>query len=245
MRRSNSVRFLATAGALLMFASCGVPVDPDDRPISRGNIPPDLLLPLATTTTTSTTSTTTPPVSTIAIRVPEFRVTLYFLDQFRLVPVVRPLPEEATAEILLAYLALGPRDTDGDGLTTALTNNTLVRSTRLSKGQIEVELGPEFDSLGGVEQAELFMQLIATLTELAGVGSVSFNRNGQPISVLRPDFEIAQGPQTKDDVRPYIVDPSAILPLDEPTTTFDEPELRRENPDTTGSSTATTVQVGA
>jgi hypothetical protein len=245
-RANTAVRFrrrvtvaVVTGFALSGLVGCGVPVDPDDRPISRGNIPADLLLPIATTTTTSTTSTTSPPVSTIAIRIPEYRVTLYFLDQFRLIPILRPLPEKPTAEILLAYLSLGPRDVDGVGLTTALTDNTLVRSTRLSKGQIEVELGPEFDSLTGAQQAQLFMQLIATLTELSGVGGVIFTRDGQPISVLRPDFELARGPQTKDDVKPYIFDPNQIVPLDIPVTTaLADTELRGVNRDTTTTTTS-------
>jgi Sporulation and spore germination len=200
------------------LTGCGVPLDADDRPISRGNIPIDLQRGLTTTTTTTTTSTTSPPVSTIEVRTPEYRVNLYFLDQFRLVPIVRPLPEEPTPEILLAYLSLGPRDTDGVGLTTALTSTGLVRSTRVSKGQIEVELGSDFDLLGGVQQAQLFMQLTATLTELGGVGAVSYSRDGEPISVLRPDFELAEGPQTKDDVSAYVIKPGEIPPLDPPST---------------------------
>jgi hypothetical protein len=199
------------AAAVVLLGACGVPVDPDDR-VVRGNIPPDLLVPLATTTTTSTVPVpvTVPPGTVAGTPAPvDYPLDLYFADGLRVVRVKRRIGLPPTPDIAVEYLALGPRSGEDPALSTAVVDSSLIASTiGVRDGRAEVELTDEFERLTSTQQFQLFNQLIATLTALpgVGVGAVQFFRRGDPISVLRPDGSLAVGAQTRDDIAEFIVE---------------------------------------
>lgn len=201
------------AAAVVLLGACGVPVDPDDR-VVRGNIPPDLLVPLATTTTTSTVpvpvTVTVPPGTVAGTPAPvDYPLDLYFADGLRVVRVKRRIGLPPTPDIAVEYLALGPRSGEDPALSTAVVDSSLIASTiGVRDGRAEVELTDEFERLTSTQQFQLFNQLIATLTALpgVGVGAVQFFRRGDPISVLRPDGSLAVGAQTRDDIAEFIVE---------------------------------------
>jgi hypothetical protein len=207
---------VAAALSVTMVATgCGVPIDGQDRAL-RGNIPGDLLVPLPTTTTTSppvSPTTGAPVTSAIGVAPPlvDYPLDLYFADGTKVVRIKRRISIPPTPDIAVEYLALGPREEDGL-LTTALVDRSLIVPTiNVREGRAEVELSDEFNRLTSTQQYQLCNQLIATLTALpgVGVGAVQFFRLGVAIPVLRPDGQLAGGPQTRDDIAEFIVDDPA------------------------------------
>jgi hypothetical protein len=248
MRRLVTV-MSAVVTCASIAAGCGVPIDSDDRPESRGNIPPDLLVPLPTSTTS--TSTTAVPSTTIARlptasvttppRIVDYPLDLYFASGDQLVLVRRRIGEPPTPDLAVAYLALGPREGEGVGLSTAVVDISLVVPTiTVRDGRAEVELSDEFERLSPTQQSQMFNQLIATLTALpgVGVGAVQFFRNGAAQPVLRPDGELASGPQTRDDIARFIaaeIDPLTPVTTGPAPTSSTAPTTRATSSVATGS----------
>jgi hypothetical protein len=173
---------LVVAGALLV-ASCGVP-----RSSSFEAFDDENELGFGQTTSTSTTSTTVPsPTSTVGATTTTIdteSVTLYFLVGTHLSSVSIALARPATPLQVVSALAAGPpAGPVGPGLRSALPFRAElgVESTR---GGVIVSV-PEgfFGSIQPADQRLAVAQIVLTLTERGGVGTVQFQQGSMPIVV--------------------------------------------------------------
>lgn len=164
---------LAAAGALA--AGCGVPVDSGPKALARSGVPFGLLDP-------STVPTTTTPPSPTPVTV---TVQIYLLDPAgRLVAVDRQVPVPAPLTAVLAALVDGPTNTEAaGGLQSSIPPQMQVVSATVAGGLATVDLAGTIGQLVGQAEINAVAQIVFTATALASVTGVSFDFNGQPVSV--------------------------------------------------------------
>lgn len=231
--RALPLRSLAVVVALLAVTGCGVPGDSRDRPLAPNEIAFQPL-PEPTTTTTTSTSTTTTPATTIAPPVTTtlpppttipvaFPLDVYWIDGSRIRPM-RRLDVEATLEAALAALRFGPLFSDSaDGLRSAIPGSDMIDSAAVQSGTATIGLSPTFLTLPGSEQTLAIAQIVYTVTNLPGVGLVSFRLGSRPLSVPTADGEPSRGALSRDDYMSLLVPASPLggatttsLPNDRP-----------------------------
>jgi spore germination protein GerM len=200
------------AGALLL-AACGLPNDDAYTAIQ----PDDLPFGISDTTTTSTTTTTLPPATTTTTApqattttttIPTQPVSLYFVLNGRLQPVVRSLPVPILAQTVLDKLEAGPLEQDlPAGVRSAVPQNSL-GTVMVSGGVATVDLAPNFvqpttgteqPPVPNVDQPLAFGEIVLTLTSLPGIGQVRFTVGGQPQGALAADGSLVDGPVSADN----------------------------------------------
>ena len=164
------------AGALVALAAaagCGVPVDNGPTALARSGVPFGLLAP-STVPTTTPASNPTPVVG----------VQIYLLDPAgQLAAVERQLPTAALTP-LLAALVDGPTNAEAAaGLQSAIPPQTQVVSATVAGGLATVDLAGTIGQLVGQAEINAVAQIVFTATALPAVTGVSFDFNGQPVSV--------------------------------------------------------------
>ena len=202
---------MLAAGALVL-AACGLPNDSAYTTIQ----PDDLPAGISDTTTTSTTTTTVPPATTTTApeatttttTIPTQAVTLYYVLNGRLQPVVRPFTLPVLSQTVLDRLEEGPLPRDQPpGLRSAVPPNSL-GAVIVSAGVASVDLAPAFvqPSTGteqlpvpNVDQPLAFGEIVLTLTSLPGIGQVRFTVGGQPQGALAADGSLVEGPVSADN----------------------------------------------
>jgi spore germination protein GerM len=200
------------AGALLV-AACGLPNDDSYTAIQ----PDDLPFGISDTTTTSTTTTTLPPATTTTTApeattttttIPSQPVTLYYVLNGRLQPVVRSFPLPVQPQAVLDKLEAGPLEQDLPvGVRSAVPPNSLGAVTVMG-GVATVDLAPSFVQpttgteqlpVPNVDQPLAFGEIVLTLTNLPGIGQVRFTAGGQPQGALAADGSLVDGPVSADN----------------------------------------------
>jgi spore germination protein GerM len=200
------------AGALLL-AACGLPNDGAYTAIQPDDLPAGIA---DTTTTTSTTTTTLPPATTTTApqatttttTIPTQAVSLFFVLNGRLQPVVRPFPIPVLAQTVLDRLEEGPLPQDQPpGLRSAVPQNS-VGTVTVSGGVASVDLAPAFVQpstateqlpIPNVDQPLAFGEIVLTLTSLPGIGQVRFTVGGAPQGALAADGSLVDGPVSADN----------------------------------------------
>ncbi len=184
-------RGLAVVAALTFFgllAACGVPQDSSFIRIESDKIPFGLA---ATTTTSTTTTSTTSPVvevTTVTLAPPPIlttKVNLYFVANRQLVAVTQELPAPTSVAQVLSILEGGtPAGGISAGLRTAIPAGVLSIAAQ-SRGVVNLDLPANFfDTMQPQDQRLAIAQYVLTVTELSGVGQVSFSQAGVPIAVV-------------------------------------------------------------
>ncbi|HEY4334004.1 MAG TPA: GerMN domain-containing protein, partial [Ilumatobacteraceae bacterium] len=187
---------LAVLGALAV--ACGVPrsgkftaIDPNNVPVlltettsTTTTLPPTTTTILQIDTTTPATEVITAAPTTIVETAP---VVLYYVSGTQLHAITEFLAGPVTIGQTMTALQTGPPPDVGSGLRNALPMGTDSRVTK-SFGVATVELDPHF--LIGMDSSEERLaigQIVLTLTQQSGVGSVRFMQNGEDLSVVLSD----------------------------------------------------------
>lgn len=192
-------RLLAASMLIATATGCGVAVDKSAHRVPNSFIPEELSNP------------STPPVTSIG-----GSVVVYFAKNGRLAPVLRAIPAAGAADLetqALLELENGPTEDERlKGMSSALES---VLATTCDGGAIperrpivfsRQERGVAVLDLGGLlgndEAAALALaQIVFTITDLPGIGSVRFVCDAVPIGVIRQDLSLveSQTPVVKDD----------------------------------------------
>jgi spore germination protein GerM len=157
--------------ALLLVAAlggCGITTDDSPRPIPRGALPEQLLLPATTTTIT---------VETVDR-------TLYFAlaDAESLATLSVPVPATEGNPYRAALSALVATRPVQEDLNNQIPADTSVLGADLdaASGVLTVNLSEEMENVVGPVQLQAFAQLVFTATEFRTVTGVRFLIVGQP-----------------------------------------------------------------
>jgi hypothetical protein len=175
---------LILTAAVVLGAACSVPVEEAARVQADGEVPFGLL-------DEEALALVQPPSEATA------DVELCFVAGRSLAPVAQPL--EASSGPLEVARALAVPPPEPAGLTTALTDGSLVTGVDVRGGVARVDLAPPVATVGSDAQLLLVAQLVCTLTALPGVGQVTFLLDGTPVQVPTADGSLAPGPVARDD----------------------------------------------
>ncbi|MDQ2678837.1 MAG: GerMN domain-containing protein [Actinomycetota bacterium] len=147
----------------LLVAACGVDVDSAPRPVR---------------TEASTTTTSAAPASGRA------EVVLYYVREGVLLPVIDELPDRGLNSTLSALLQ--PPSDAMVGLGTSIPSGTELLGVEREAGVLRIDLSDAFDNVVGRSRQQAIGQLVLTSTQVSDVRNVSFEVEGEQITVLSP-----------------------------------------------------------
>lgn len=172
--------------AVLSHAGCGLGPEESARPIESPGISERHRGPVPTVPNPSESG--------------EFSEKLFLVREGHLVPVMRSLTAEPTAESLISDLLAGPTDAERSaGITSALSGTTLIKGVRLAEERAVIELAAEIQGNSRTDEVLAFAQVVCTLTSLPGISHVSFVHDQQLIGVPRADGSLSQRPLSLSD----------------------------------------------
>jgi sporulation and spore germination protein len=165
----------------LLAAGCGVPADTEPRALDRP---------------TPATGAGEPAPDRFGSAVER----LYLVHDGTLTRVVRQVPAARTPEQILHDLLAGPTRAElQDGLSSALSTMP-IQSMTVAGRRAVVSLGETPDQGARSDEVLAYGQIVCTLTsQSAEVGTVSFTRAGQPLSIPRGDGSLSTDPLTIAD----------------------------------------------
>jgi spore germination protein GerM len=193
-----STRVVAIVAVVLVpLASCGIPIDDETQAIADDDVPFELL---DAAPTTSTTTTAAPDGSTT--QQPE-AVHLYLVRNDLIERRVRSVPAPVGLAERLEMLAVAPDGSDAElGYRSAVAPGSFTTVGPVLRGGVAtVDLSADFTSVPTKEQVLAFAQITYTLTDLPGIGQVSFTLNGTPINALDDEGVAVDGNVTEDTYR--------------------------------------------
>jgi hypothetical protein len=125
---------------------------------------------------------------------------LYLVHDGTLTRVVRQVPTARTPEQILHDLLAGPTRAElQDGLSSALSTMP-IESMAVAGRRAVVSLGEPPGQGARSDEVLAYGQIVCTLTsQSAEVGTVSFTRGGQPLSIPRGDGALSADPLTIAD----------------------------------------------
>lgn len=174
---------------------------------------------LAPTTTSSTTTTTTKPTTTTSsttttiVPAGATQVVIYLMmDDVgettvagpTLVPVLRDIDRTVgVAGAAMQALLKGPTSGEADsvpGLSTAIPTDSEFLGVRIEDGIATVNLSHEFETGGGTfSMSARLAQVVYTLTRFPTIEAVSFELDGEPVTVFSSEGLIIDHPLTRED----------------------------------------------
>ncbi|MEY4230277.1 MAG: hypothetical protein RLZZ362_1126 [Actinomycetota bacterium] len=173
------------AGVACVLVGCGVPRQQAAESIPEREVPVGLR--------------SSEPVNDQAT-VDREPVDLWFSRDGRLMSARHVIPSPVTASVAIAELLAGPtEDEQSDGLRSAIPDAAVVVSVETSRGGATVELSSGFGDIPVADQVLAVGQLVLTLTDLRGVGRVSFVVDDEAVTVPLPTGETAPGAVVRDD----------------------------------------------
>ena len=174
-RRSAAICLaLFSAAVAVLVAACGVDVDSAPRPVQ---------------TEPSTTTTSSPTPSGVAEAV------LYYVREGTLLPVIDELPDSGLDSTLGALLQPPSGSIAMVGLGTSIPAGTELLDVEQTGGVLRINLSDAFDNVVGRSRQQAIGQMVLTATQVSDVKQVSFEVDGEQITVLSP----ARGDRTEVD----------------------------------------------
>jgi spore germination protein GerM len=127
-------------------------------------------------------------------------IELWFADDEVLVNTRHVVPAPANASAALTELLAGPTAGErSSGLRSAIPDADAVVAVETARGGAVVELSTAFADIPVPDQVLAVGQLVLTLTDLRGIGRVSFVVGGEPVAVPLPNGDTSSDPVTRDD----------------------------------------------
>jgi len=171
-----------------LVAGCGIGTQSEPEPIAPEDVPFGLL---------------DPPAETVSPNEPAgvpFVVYFVTADGTALTPAVRTAFAPASTAAVLRALVTGPTETEAaSGLSTALPPDTTARPVVVTVDLAVIELGGGFGDVSGEDAVTAMAQIVFTVTEAAGVGSVQFRLDDEPLEVPRGDGALTSAPVERSD----------------------------------------------
>ena len=232
--RRLSAATAAIVVGLVGVAGCGVE---DGGPPERVDVGLGLDEAVTTTSTTTTTSpanttttavnagsstTTVAEIETTTTIVATEIVPVFFISGAQLTSISIPLTSPATLGQVMVALQSGPLvfGPPGTGLRSAIPLDVpAIAVNDDGNGTAAVNLPPTFfDKIPSFDQRLAVAQIVLSLTNQRGIGSVRFTRFGEPISVILGSGEQSDPgqPVTKADYRSLIIGSDATVPSSTP-----------------------------
>jgi hypothetical protein len=137
----------------------------------------------------------------------------FFLGSFTttsgLVPVLRDVPKtQAVGAAAMSALVAGPSDEElaaRPAMYTSVPQGTRFLGLRIENGIAIVNLSKEFESGGGSASVlGRLAQVVYTLTQFPTVQGVTFELDGQPISVFSGEGVVLDHPVTRSDYADFL-----------------------------------------
>ena len=176
LRTSVVLLLVVLAGA----TGCGFPTEHNASPIRGDDLPVGLR--------TGSIPETDPSQRTQ-------RATIWLVDGDRLIAVRHDVVAPASAASITDTLLAGTTDAEQRrGLRSALPDPGVVVGAASSRGEATVELNDAFSEIAPEDQLLAVGQLVLTLTDGPGVGSVSFEIAGERVAVPLPTGESTEDP---------------------------------------------------
>lgn len=204
----------AVAGALILLAGCGVPLQSAAQPI-----PPDVLPSAVPVAPSAQPSASVTPAAPDGDDAPRLR--LWFVQNEGLTAVESNLPLDTNPEFVMQALVVGPTVEQGaDGLRTIaadpLSGQPLAylvpedpssMALPADDSVVTLQLSTDFTALPPSEQVLLLGQLVLSLTG-AGASAVTFiDSAGATLAVPLPDGRVLDAPARARDYGPLIYRP--------------------------------------
>ncbi len=167
------VALLAMSLATLV-AACGVDVDSAPRPVR---------------TEPSTTTTSSVPERGRA------EVVLYYVREGTLLPVIDELPNRGLESTLRALLQPPDGSVAMEGLGTSIPAGTELIDVDRTNAVLRINLSEDFDNVVGRSRQQAIGQLVLTATQVSSVDDVTFEVDGEQLTVSSP----ARGDRTVVD----------------------------------------------
>lgn len=182
-------RRLAALGAVAILAgSCGVPAEATAHLIPAQQVPFGLLK--------AAPDTQPPPAAGPARAI----VQVFLVDKLRLVSEGRVVATPVTVGDVVANLLDGPTNAEvASGVTTAISDVTVLRSARVRDGVANLDLTAAFAQVSGRNQVLAVAQLVFTATSVTGVTAVTFSLDGNQVEVPAGNGTLVQGPVSRAD----------------------------------------------
>ena len=209
-QRTSPLRALALTAALALLAACSPGVGVGDPvatppPTTAPSIDPGSPEPTAPASPSPAPGSPDPtgsPGETTTIRV------YFFLGSFTheggLAPILYEIPRtQAVATAAMEFLLDGPSDmetTTRPALYTTIPEGTRLLGISIEDGIATVNLSREFESGGGSASVlGRLAQVVYTLTQFPTVNSVTFELDGEPVTVFSGEGVVFDGPVDRAD----------------------------------------------
>lgn len=171
--------------SIALLQGCGFPVDHSARQVPEEAVPEALRTPGTNDTILTATNES---------------AAIWFVRDDVLDKVLHRVEAPVEAASVIADLLLGPTDDEqGRSFRSAIPDPAVVVDATVTAGQATVELTPEFAEIPVADQVLAVGQLVLTLTDLRGVGSVRFVVDDAQIAVPLPTGEASDQPVSRDD----------------------------------------------
>ena len=157
-----------------LVAACGVDVDSAPRPVR---------------TEPSTTTTSSVPERGRA------EVVLYYVREGTLLPVIDELPNRGLESTLRALLQPPDGSVAMEGLGTSIPAGTELIDVDRTNAVLRINLSEDFDNVVGRSRQQAIGQLVLTATQVSSVDDVTFEVDGEQLTVSSP----ARGDRTVVD----------------------------------------------
>ncbi|MDO8390773.1 MAG: GerMN domain-containing protein [Actinomycetota bacterium] len=127
-------------------------------------------------------------------------ITVWFIQDDVLVPIVRRVPRPAGAASAVATDAAGVTPAEGArGLRSAIPDPAMITGAEVVRGTAIVQLAAEFLDIPAGDQVLALGQLVYTLTDLRGIGRVRFEIDGDAVVVPLPSGDSTESSVSRDD----------------------------------------------
>ncbi len=170
---------------------------PSDEPSTSPSASPPSAQP-------SASPTGKPPATPTPAATPAGTTTVkaYLLLGEHLVPVARVVPKtQAVARAAIEQLLLGPTNAEAKaGIGSTIPEGVLLLGITIRDGLATIDLSREFESGGGTaSMTGRLAQVVYTLTQFPSVDRVSFELDGEPVTVFSGEGIILDAPSSRDD----------------------------------------------